>query len=270
MRFHRSPDYRTNLLRRLDEVGVGEVGVPCRRAMAPVSEQPADQRQALARHDGMTGHSLVLSALSGQGGMDAPRHPVGGVRYGLMGQMDVTLGGLDQGMAEQLGDGDYIDAVYGGDRSPVVAQVMNPQSLQTGFIADAVPLILEIVDMPCGRTGGKEEGAIGAVLRNGVDHRTGGAGEPDDAGTGFAVWLEARITWLFAGFPRGGPRFRGNDTLSQRLVRSITVMPAQAGIQIFVLRTCWAKDLEDLLFSSAPCYKDRPYRMVDRSRMRGD
>ena len=199
MHFHRSPDYRTNLLRRLDEVGVGEVGVPCRRAMAPVSEQPADQRQALARHDGMTGHSL-----------------------------------------------------------------------QTGFIADAVPLILEIVDMPRGRTGGKEEGAIGAVSRNGVDYRTGGAGEPDDAGTGFAVWLEARITWLFAGFPRGGPRFRGNDTLSQRLVRSITVMPAQAGIQIFVLRTCWAKDLEDLLFSSAPCYKDRPYRMVDRSRMRGD
>ena len=42
----------------------------------------------------MAGSSLALRAPSGQGRMDAPRHPVGGVRNGLVGQVGVTFGGL--------------------------------------------------------------------------------------------------------------------------------------------------------------------------------
>ena len=36
--------------------------------------------------------------------MDAVRYPVGGVRNGLVGQMDVALPGLDQRMAEQVAE----------------------------------------------------------------------------------------------------------------------------------------------------------------------
>ena len=57
--------------------------------------------------------------------MDAPRHPVGGVGNGLVGQVDVSPGGLDQGVAEQLGGGHHVHAVHGGGRGPPVTQVVD-------------------------------------------------------------------------------------------------------------------------------------------------
>ena len=119
--------------------------------------------------------------------MDAPRHPVGGVRYGLVGQMGVALGGLDQGMAEQLGDGDHTDAVHGGDRSPVMPQIVEPDAGQTRLVSDAVPVGKDVVDMACRRTGGKQPATILAVSGDGVDHRAGGSGQPDGARPGFGI-----------------------------------------------------------------------------------
>ena len=48
---HALGDYVPEFLRRLDEVAVGEVSVSGSGSMPPVPEQPADQRQILARHD---------------------------------------------------------------------------------------------------------------------------------------------------------------------------------------------------------------------------
>ena len=83
-------------------------------------------RRAVRSTVGMARPSLVLRTPSGQGRMDAPRHPVGGVRNGLVGQVGVALGGLDQGMAEQLGDGHHAHAVHCGDRSPRMAKIVKP------------------------------------------------------------------------------------------------------------------------------------------------
>ena len=46
---------------------------------------------------------------------------------------------------------------------------------QTGLLADAMPLVGKVLDVARGGTGGKEERAILAVSRDGVDHRAGGA-----------------------------------------------------------------------------------------------
>ena len=53
-------------------------------------------RRAVRSIVGMIGPSLVLRTPSGQGGVDAPRHPVGGVRNRLVGQVSVAFGGLDR------------------------------------------------------------------------------------------------------------------------------------------------------------------------------
>ena len=119
--------------------------------------------------------------------MDAPRHPVGGVRNGLVGKMGVALRGLDQGMTEQLGDGHHVHAVHRGDRSPAMPNVMNPQSGQARFVADAVPLVLEVVDVPRRRTRRKQKRAIGAVARDGADDRARGARQPDRAWPGLRI-----------------------------------------------------------------------------------
>lgn len=52
---HLPRDYIPNPLCRLDRVPVGEMGVTRCRAMAPASEQLANQGHVLARHDGLTG-----------------------------------------------------------------------------------------------------------------------------------------------------------------------------------------------------------------------
>ena len=101
--------------------------------------------------------------------------------------MGVALRGLDQGMTEQLGYGHHLHAVHGGDRSPVVTEVMKPQPGQTRLVADAVPLVLEIVDVPRRGTRRKQERAIVTVARDGVDDRAGGARQPDRARPGLRI-----------------------------------------------------------------------------------
>ena len=91
-----------------------------------------------------------------------------------IGKVSVTRRGLDQCATEQLGDGHHIHAVHGGDRSPVVAKIMNPQSGQSRLVADAVPLISEVVDVPRRRTRQKQVRAIVTVSRDGVDDRVRG------------------------------------------------------------------------------------------------
>ena len=114
---------------------------------------------------GMIAPSLIRFAPSGQGRMDAVRYPVGDVRNGLVGKMGVTLRGLDQGVTEQFGDGYHVHAVHGGDRSPRMPKVMQPQSGQSRLGADAVPLTLNRVDGPRRRTGGKEIVSGGSRVR---------------------------------------------------------------------------------------------------------
>ena len=90
-------------------------------------------------------------------------------------------------VAEQLGGGHHVHAVHRGDRSLIVAQVMQPQSGQARLVADAVPLVLEIVDVPRRRTRRKQERAIGAVARDGVNDRAGGTRQPDYARPGLRI-----------------------------------------------------------------------------------
>ena len=73
---------------------------------------------------GMIVPFLALYSPSGQGRLDLVRYPVGGLRDRLVGKMGVTLGGLDQGITDQLGGDDHIDAVHGRDRSPGVSEVV--------------------------------------------------------------------------------------------------------------------------------------------------
>ena len=115
------------------------------------------------------------------------RYPVGGVGNGPVWQMDVALGGLDQRMAEQLGDGHHVHAVHGGGGRPAMAKVVQPQAEQARFGADAVPLEGDVVDGPRRRTGGKEIRAIRAVARDGVDHRARGARQPHRARPGLRI-----------------------------------------------------------------------------------
>ena len=86
----------------------------------------------------MAGASLVLRAPSGQGRMDAVRHPVGGVRDGLVRKVGVAFRGLDERMAEQLGDGHHVHAVHGGGRSPAMAEVMKAQAGQARLVAEGL------------------------------------------------------------------------------------------------------------------------------------
>ena len=88
--------------------------------------------------------------------MDTRRYAVSGVGCGLVGKMDVSLGGLDQGVTQELGDGDHVHAVHGGDRGPAMEQVMKPQSGQSRLVANAVPMEGDVVDGLRRRTGGKE------------------------------------------------------------------------------------------------------------------
>ena len=141
--------------------------------------------------------------LSGQGRADAVRHPVGGVLGGAVGQMDVALGGLDQGMAEQLGNGHHVHAVHGGGGRPAMAKVVRPQAGQIRLGADAVPLEGDVVDGPRRRTGGEEIRTIGAVSRNGVDHGARGAGQPHRARSGFRVGQEDALVPDPVPFERG-------------------------------------------------------------------
>ena len=48
-------------------------------------------------------------------------------------------------------------------------EVMKPHVEQSGLAADAIPVVGNVAQRPCGRAAGEEEGAIGAVARNGVD-----------------------------------------------------------------------------------------------------
>ena len=47
-----------NLLRRLDKVRIGKVGVAHRGPMSPMTEQLADQEQVLTRHHGLAGGGM--------------------------------------------------------------------------------------------------------------------------------------------------------------------------------------------------------------------
>ena len=68
-----------------------------------------------------------------------------GVRDRTVGQVGVALGGLDQGMAEQPGDGRHVDAVHGGDRGPAVPQVVKAHIEQPGLAADAPDRVMMIL-----------------------------------------------------------------------------------------------------------------------------
>ena len=52
---HRLRKESTDPLRRLDKMAIGKVGVARRGPVPPIAEQLPDQRQVLARHDGLTG-----------------------------------------------------------------------------------------------------------------------------------------------------------------------------------------------------------------------
>ena len=106
---------------------------------------------------------------------------------GLVGQVDVALGGFDQGVAEQLRNRHHVHAVHGGGRRPAMAKVVQPQAGQSGLGADAVPLGRDVVDGPRRRAGGKEIRAIGAVSGDRVDDGACGAGQPDRARPGLRV-----------------------------------------------------------------------------------
>ena len=56
---HALGDYAPDFLRCLNEVAFDEVSVSGSGSMPPVPEQPADQRQILARHYGMTGSGMA-------------------------------------------------------------------------------------------------------------------------------------------------------------------------------------------------------------------
>ena len=56
----------SHMLRRLDEVSAGEVGVARRGPVPPVAGQPADQGQVLARHDGMAGYGVPENPVPGE------------------------------------------------------------------------------------------------------------------------------------------------------------------------------------------------------------
>ena len=47
-----------DLLRGYDKVRIVKVGVTCRGPVSPMPEQLADQRQVLARHDGLAGGGM--------------------------------------------------------------------------------------------------------------------------------------------------------------------------------------------------------------------
>ncbi len=112
---------------------------------------------------GMVGSSFTLFAASGQGRMDAVRHPVGGGGNGPVGQVDIALRGLDQGVTEELRDRHHVQAVHGRDGCPAMAKVVQPQSGQARLVANAGPLVLDIVDVPHRRTGNR--GCIGGWRR---------------------------------------------------------------------------------------------------------
>ena len=68
-----------------------------------------------------------------------------------------------------------------------MAKVMNPQSGQSRLVTDAVPLVLEVADMPRRRARRKQERAIGAVVRDRVDDRAGRTRQPDSARPGLRI-----------------------------------------------------------------------------------
>ena len=100
---------------------------------------------------------------SGQGGLDPARDPLGGLGHRAVGQVDVALCGLYEGVAQELGDGHHVDAVGGGDRGLGVAQVVKPQVGQARFVADALPMDGDVVHVARGRPGREQEGAVRAV-----------------------------------------------------------------------------------------------------------
>ncbi len=119
--------------------------------------------------------------------MNAVRYPVGGGRNGLVRKVGVAFGRLDQGVTEQLGDRHHVHAVHGGGGRPRVPEVVKPQAGQTRLVADAVPLVFDALNMGRRRMHRKQERAIGAVVRNRVDHGPRGARQPDRARPGFRV-----------------------------------------------------------------------------------
>ncbi len=60
-------------------MGIGEVGVACRRTMAPVAEQLSHKRQVFAGHDGVAGCRVaqVVQAEPAEAGILAGRAPAG-------------------------------------------------------------------------------------------------------------------------------------------------------------------------------------------------
>ena len=132
-----------------------------------------------------------------------PRHPVGGIGNGLVGQVGVAFGRLHQRVTEQLGDGHRVDAVHGRDRGPAMAEIMKPQAGEACFVANAVPMKGDVVDGPRRRSAREEKGAIGAVAGNGVDDRAGGAGQPDRARPGLGIREEDALAPDPVPFERG-------------------------------------------------------------------
>ena len=77
---HHLNDDSSNSFRCLDEVPVGEVGVPRRGPVPPVTEQLPDQGQVLARYDGVTRRRMpqVMQAQPAEFCVRADRVPAGG------------------------------------------------------------------------------------------------------------------------------------------------------------------------------------------------
>ena len=75
---HRPCNDAPNPLRRLDKVRVGKVGVARGGPVPPMPKQLPDQRQVLARHDGLAGRRVpeVMQAEPAEPGIGADRPPV--------------------------------------------------------------------------------------------------------------------------------------------------------------------------------------------------
>ena len=58
-RHHGGRNGNSYLLRRVDKMAVGEMGVARRGPVPPMPEQLADQGQVLARHHGLTGGGMA-------------------------------------------------------------------------------------------------------------------------------------------------------------------------------------------------------------------
>ncbi len=144
-------------------------------------------RHGVSNMVGMVGSFLLFRSPSGQGRLDATRHAVSGVSNGLVGKIGVALRGLDQGVTEQLGDGHHVHAAHGGNRRPVVTKVVKPQAGQACLASDAVPLVLEDVDVSRRRTHRKQERAIGAIVGNDVGDRARGARQRSRARPGLRI-----------------------------------------------------------------------------------